>query len=100
MRSYNTGGSKVLQSSISETSDYFKYTIYYIRRTYGDWGLNDVLHLKKDVIQINKKTGETSSPNSVELKEVEIEGTAPSISCFSFLLLQRLIKTCSMVRII
>ena len=74
------GGSKVLQSSISETSDYFEYTIYYIRKTYGDWGINDVLHFKKDIQQINKITGEVSSRNSVELKEVEIDETAPSIN--------------------
>ena len=73
MRGHNTRGSKVLQSSISETSDYFEYTIYYIGRTYGDWGVNDELQFKKDVLQINKNTGKTSSTNTIELRRVEIK---------------------------
>lgn len=79
MQNYNTGGSKVLQSAISENSNCFEYTIYYIERVYGDWGLNDVLHFQKDVIEIDKETGKIIPTDSIEIREIEILGTAPSI---------------------
>ena len=78
MQNYNTGG-KVLQSAISENSNCFEYTIYYIERVYGDWGLNDVLHFQKDVIEIDKETGKIIPTDSIEIREIEILGTAPSI---------------------
>lgn len=77
MQNYNDRGNKVLQSTISESSDCFEYTIYYIERVYGDWGINDVLHFKKDVIEIDKETGKINSTDSIEIKEIEIPGTAP-----------------------
>ena len=77
MQNYNDRGNKVLQSTISESSDCCEYTIYYIERVYGDWGINDVLHFKKDVIEIDKETGKINSTDSIEIKEIEIPGTAP-----------------------
>lgn len=79
MQNYNIGGSKVLQSAISENSNCFEYTIYYIERSYGDWGLNDTLHFQKDVIEIDKETGKIIPTDSIEIREIEILGTAPSI---------------------
>lgn len=79
IQNHNIEGSKVLQSVISENSNCFEYTIYYIERVHGDWGLNDVLHFQKDVIEIDKETGKINSTDSIEIKEIEILGTAPSI---------------------
>lgn len=75
MKNYNSAGNKVLQSAISEGSNCFEYTIYYIVRVYGDWGLNDVLHFQKDVIEIDKETGKINLTDSIEIKEIEISGT-------------------------
>lgn len=64
---------KVIKNNLLVESD----TYYYIERVYGDWGINDVLHFKKDVIEIDKETGKINSTDSIEIKEIEIPGTSP-----------------------
>ena len=61
----------MLQSSISESFNYFEYTIYYIKRETAEGSLNIVLQLKKDVIKINKKTGKITSKHNVSPIEVK-----------------------------
>ena len=53
---YQTAGSKVIFSELTQTRNSFVYSIYFTEVVYGGYGIQDELSVYHDVLTINKKS--------------------------------------------
>lgn len=64
----------VLYSEFNETEDAHIFTTYYLRGVSGDFGMSDILYLRKDDIYFDKTTHEMSNREG-KIKDTYIPGT-------------------------
>lgn len=57
---YQTRGSKVISAEFRQTRDAYVYSLYRTQVVYGDFGLQDCLHILHDVATIDRDTGQLS----------------------------------------
>ena len=72
----NTGGSKMLESTVVKEGAEYVYTCYTFDVTYGDWGLNDTLYLRLTTAIVDANSGVVKDVNETTVKNITIPGTA------------------------
>lgn len=73
-QTYQIGGSKVYDSEISVKDGKYRYLIYTLQVSYGDWGMQDALSLTKDEWLIDIATGKTEKSANEILGTVFVDG--------------------------
>ena len=71
---YKLGGYKVLYSEVTENSNEFKYTVYFIGTVYGDKGIMDEVSLYKQVTVVEKSNKKFEREDKSRLKKIGIIG--------------------------
>ncbi len=62
---YQTGGSKVLYSCVSEAGSTIKYVMFTTTVGYGDWGMHDQISLNRSTYMVDEQSGIVIAHHSV-----------------------------------
>ena len=76
---HHWASAQIIASNVLETSANYEYSVYYLYKVFGDWGIPDQLNFCKDVIKIDKNSGKIINEEKITINSFVVNGSIKNI---------------------